>query len=335
MTLQKAFSSFSPPKGRRRIKDRCFLWLLSFCTLLLLKNAPFAVACAKEGLTLCRESVIPSLLPFMVLSELFVSSGLNQALPKPITALLKKVLGMPSGACTALILGFLCGFPVGAGCAVHAYRNGELSKRECERLMLFCNLPSPAFLINVLGIGLWQSSGFGVFLYGTSILLALAVGVISKRGAPKQKSPPLYRKGELFEDQKKAGGVGLLVGAVEAASKSLLTVCAYVSFFSCLIGTLNVFLARIGASEKLQTAVFCLFELSGGVSRATALPDQRLGAALSAFAVGWSGLSVHFQIRGICADADLSFWKFHLSKLAQGVAAALLTALLFPILPFF
>ena len=53
--------------------------MTTFCFLLVLRNADAAVEYMGRGLTLCARTVIPSLFPFMVLSELLVSSGAGEA----------------------------------------------------------------------------------------------------------------------------------------------------------------------------------------------------------------------------------------------------------------
>ena len=313
------------PQKRKRSISKTAVWagMLLFCMLLLLKNAADAVTFAREGLLLCAKSVIPSLFPFMVLSELAISSGISDALPRSVSAPLQKLLGISPVACTALILGLLCGFPVGARCLSSAYKKGLLSKSECERVLLFCNIPSAAYLINTLGETIWNNKGFGILLYVSSLLVALLAGVLCNPDRKKKERSqpteiPLFRTAQ-------PKGALLLTDAVGAASKSMLLVCAYVVFFSTLVGTLNGCLERYGIPDTVGAALFCLFELSGGVWRASMLPHRIQGMILSAFACGWAGLSVHFQIRGVCAECDFSFRKYHLSKLIQGIALALIT----------
>ena len=47
----------------------------AICILLLLFYADSAVAAVRQGLLLCRDTVIPALFPFMVASEILVGCG--------------------------------------------------------------------------------------------------------------------------------------------------------------------------------------------------------------------------------------------------------------------
>lgn len=53
----------------------CFGFFALFCLLLILRNPDTAIEYMTSGLRLCARTVIPSLFPFLVLSELIVSGA--------------------------------------------------------------------------------------------------------------------------------------------------------------------------------------------------------------------------------------------------------------------
>ena len=113
----------------------------------------------------------------------------------------------------------------------------------------------------------------------------------------------------------------------------MLTVCAYVVFFSSLVGCLGAILSDIGADSKITATIFAFFELSGGVSAAKEL-DFSSAAILCAAALGWSGLSVHFQIMTIAAGRNISFKPYFLAKFASSVLCAALFFAAIKLFPF-
>ena len=62
-------------KQRRGRVILSVLAVISF--LLVLCSTDAAIEYMKKGLSLCASSVIPSLFPFMVISEIIVSSGVG------------------------------------------------------------------------------------------------------------------------------------------------------------------------------------------------------------------------------------------------------------------
>ena len=180
---------------RPRLGLFCLAFLLVFSLALLLRRADVARDCMRQGLSICARAVVPSLFPFMVLSELLVASGAGEWFFSPLCRPLGKLLGLSRAGCCAVVLGLLCGFPVGARCAILAYEKGAMQKNECERVIACSSIPSSAFLISTVGTTLWNDTRFGTLLYVTSVLMALFCGfllyVLQKRKEKGSAQAPL------------------------------------------------------------------------------------------------------------------------------------------------
>ncbi len=312
-------------KARRLSRgDFFFGWFCLFCLLLILKNTQIAMEYIHQGLRLCAKTVIPSLFPFMVISEIMVSSGIGATLLRPLSFIFERVFRLPSVGCCAVILGMFCGFPVGARCAINALSTGELTPEEAERVLLFSTNPSSAFLINAVGVSLWGNRAFGVLLYLSVLLSELAVGIVFSHLPRKKGIEQAYAVDSIKQIQKK-GSVGkLFTDAVAASLSAILLVCAYVVFFSALGGTVNLLLEHFRAPALVKAIVFGCLELSGGVSTAAALPGTVMSAMLCAFAAGWCGISVHCQLLSICSGRGIRLRSYLLAKIAQGLLCILL-----------
>lgn len=302
-----------------------------FCLSLLLRNSEIAIEYITTGLRLCARTVIPSLFPFMVLSDWILSAGTGGALSRALTLPLQRLFGLPEAGCYAVLLGMLCGFPVGARCAVSAYDRGELSKEDCERVLTFSNIPSSAFLISAVGVSLWGNRKFGIALYLTVLSVSVGTGICQNLFRKKRTgtAPPVIPSPTAPPHLPAATA---FTASVRAATQSILLVCAYVLFFSALIGTLRHLFTALHLSSRTSAALFSFFELSGGMANA-ALEDTAYAARLSAFGAGWSGLSVHCQVMSVCDGRGLSFRGYFLSKLLSGALCALLFSLLLHLFP--
>ena len=300
----------------------CFGWFSLFCLLLILRNAEIAIEYMNRGLRLCAKTVIPALFPFMVISELIVSGGIGALLLRPISKPLKRLFRLPEEGCCTVVLGMLCGFPVGAKCAVSALKHGTLTPDEAERVLLFSSNPSSAFLINAVGVSLWGNSRFGTRLWLVTLLSQLTVGVLFTHLPSKKDTNRCINVNTLQSTS--LSGVKLFTEAVRSSCFGILLICAYVIFFSALVGTLNIVLEQFGASATLKAILFGVFELSGGMSAAASLSIPIVGALLCAFAAGWSGLSVHCQLLSICDGHGLPLKRYLIAKLLQGALCVLL-----------
>ena len=121
----------------------------------------------------------------------------------------------------------------------------------------------------------------------------------------------------------------MFTASVSGAASGMLTVCAYVIFFSTLSGTLSCLVRVCGGMEPRLFALLCGFlELSGAISDASGLPDGRQALILTAAIAGWSGLSVHCQIAGICAGRHISLRPYITAKAVQAILCGAVMALI-------
>lgn len=293
-----------------------FLILGAF--LLILSSSDIAIEYMKKGLILCATAVIPALFPFMVISELIVSSGVGLRLSRMFAKPMRWLFGVGEAGAAAYLLGLVCGFPIGAKTAVALYDQGSITKRELERLMTFCNNPGSAFVISAVGVALLGNKRIGVALYLSVILSSLAIGVVGKYflGYKKENAP---------QDSlviPRDFNVKVITDAVQSSAISMLTVCAYVVFFSALVGCVGALLSSLDAPPEISACVFGFFELSSGVGEAAMLENRVRSVLLCALFVGWSGLSVAFQIMSVSSGRSISFKPFFIAKAAQGILCA-------------
>ena len=319
---------------RLPLGELCFGWFCLFCLALILKNTQVAMEYIHQGLRLCAKTVIPSLFPFMVVSEILVSSGIGSALLRPLSSILERVFRLPSVGCCAVILGMFCGFPVGARCAVSAHSSGDLTKGEAERVLLFSTNPSSAFLINAVGASLFGNRTFGILLYFSTLLSQFIIGILFSRFSKKEEIDRTDAVDCINHIQKKRPLGRLFTDSVTASLSAIRLVCAYVVFFSALGGTVNLALEHVHAPAFLKTIVFCFLELSGGVSAASALPVTATSALLCAFAAGWCGISVHCQLLSVCSGSGIRLRTYMLAKIMQGLLCILLFGCLLRIFPY-
>ncbi|MBE6586705.1 MAG: hypothetical protein E7645_09375 [Ruminococcaceae bacterium] len=312
------------PKPRPSGGQIFFYIMSTFCLLLILRNSEAAIEYMGRGLTLCAHTVIPSLFPFMVISELLVQSGAGEALGRLLAKPMKFLFGLSGAGCSAVVLGSMCGFPVGASVAVSLLDKNVISKKECEHLLTFSNNPSSGFLITAVGVSLFGSRGLGLILYLVVLGSSFFIGFFLRFFMRNKEKPRGKEEHPHFPSGLHPGGITMFTNAVSHAAGGMMTVCAYVIFFSAMTGALTNLLQNIDGVSHTFYALLCgFFEISGGISAASALVGEtafkELPMILAACMAGWSGVSVHCQIMTLCGGRGLSFKPYIIAKALQGI----------------
>ena len=165
--------------------SRSLTWALplALCAGLLLQPDAAAQA-AKNGLLLCGNLIVPALFPFFILSSLLISTGGAARFGRLLSGVMGIWFHQPGASASALVLGFLGGYPVGAKTVCTLYEEKLCDRTQAEHLLLFCNNAGPAFILGAAGSAVFHSAAIGFLLLAIQIFSALLVGVLFRPARP-------------------------------------------------------------------------------------------------------------------------------------------------------
>ena len=160
------------------IKKYFFTVLFLLFTLTLILFSSTNLSAAQNGLKLWANSVLPTLFPFFIATELLCRTNFVQILGKFLNKFMKPVFNVPGESAIAIIMGIISGYPVGAKVVCNLYDNKICSKSEAERLLAFTNNSGPIFILGSVGVSLLGNVELGKILLISHILSSFIVGFI-------------------------------------------------------------------------------------------------------------------------------------------------------------
>lgn len=281
------------------------LYLLLIVLIMIFSNA--SIEAAQNAVELFAYSIVPSLFPFFVLTNMLLRSGKAALLP-----------------------GFLCGYPTGAIACATLYQQGSISRSKAETFSSFTSNAGPTFVLGAVGVTMCRSVAVGSLLLLTHMAAALTTMLaikLLKKDDPdykvlKSASPPVQQPADkiYFGEQ--------LTNAIVSALKQIAAVGGYILFFAVLIGILKEIGIQNGILFSLLEITTGLKYLISSLPQETFLPALIRILPLAAFLLGFSGLCIHAQIIAILNKGKLRSRFFILGKLMQAVFAGLYTYLL-------
>ena len=162
---------------KKSIIQFIFISLCCLFLFVLLFYSKDCISLASNGLLIWYQNMIPSLFPFMVLSGFMVRSGLSLKIGHWMQPVLGIFFRLPSHMLYAVFMGFLCGFPMGAKIVADMLEKEQITLKEGEYLLAFCNNIGPLYMLGyviplfgyknvwqVLGLMYLVPFGYGVFL---------------------------------------------------------------------------------------------------------------------------------------------------------------------------
>lgn len=276
--------------------------------LLLILDGKTAVSGASEGLQLCIRSVIPSLFPFFVLSNLLTGTLLGQDIS--VFRPLGRLFRIPAGAESLLLTGFLGGYPVGAQCIAASWRSGQLSRQDAERMLAFCNNAGPSFLFGIIAPILSTRTAW--LLWGIHVFSTLFVS-LTIPAAPQRISLKHSQQISITDSLKRA-----LI--------TMSTVCGWVILFRVCIQFLSRWVLWI-LPPNWSVFFIGLLELANGCLSLTQLPEDLSRILLCAAILGLGGICVTMQTLSVTEGLGTHY--YFPGKLMQSAVSVLLICLLF------
>lgn len=298
-------------------------FLLLFALILLYPKQ--SLYYAANGLKLWFDRMVPTLFPFMLLSTVMIRQNLTEGFAGVIYPLAGRLYHMSRNCVYCLLLGFLCGFPMGARTIAEMYERKQLTKREAEFLLAFCNNIGPVYYISfflpVTGLFMENPSMgklllflfgmygipllYGVFVRYTGFLLPKGQFLSKSCRMPKQQQES-FQKSLDYAMQSAIAGITTLGGYMILFNLLNLLPYALFQFFS------------VSGQELFFALINCMLEITGGIMR---LGDSAPLAALLLLPIG--GLSCLAQTRSMIQNTDISMGRHLLHKTVQtGLTAA-------------
>ena len=305
-------------------KKYIFSYMLAMFILFLLTEPAVAAEGARYGLMLWANRLLPSLLPFMILTQLLIRSGYLDAITR------KLHISYPY---FVLFAGTMFGFPMGCKLTTDLYDHGKLSQREASLLFIIANQMSPAFtggyvISQTLQKPEWIPLTY-LILYVPSLCFAMLYLLLNKKQAQKKQ----------FTQTKKSTSelqmnVAVLDAGIMNSFETMLKLGGYVMLFSIITNMCNYFLAAFPA---VCTLIAGLLEVTGAVSAIDDfVRDMRLKYIAVLASVAFGGCSGIAQTASILRAGKgipgCSITAYIRGRLLVASVTAALAALLYPLL---
>jgi len=298
------------------IKKTILTLLISGFMFFILLHAGLAKELASLGLHTWFGQLIPSLLPFMILSGLLIRMHLISFFCKPFRMILRPIFRMNDACIYVLVTGFLCGFPMGAKNIADLYHNGQLDRNEAEFLLAFTNNIGPVYFLSFV-IGNVYPADYRAFGCLCQFLLPLLYGLFLRYGIYRGKIHPDI-SGHTCRPVA-AGERHTLTSLFDALDESItgsLVQIAILGGYMILFNLLMLIPSVCFPDNPYQSFLHSLSELSGGLEALKRSDlDQTVKFLLTHLALSFNGMCCMFQTLHLIKDTDLSGQKYMLHKI--------------------
>ncbi len=302
-----------------------FTALSLYLIFLMLRYPALSLEYASTGLTLWFTKMVPTLLPFMILSGIMIRMNLTERFVGLLHPLLHRIYGTSRNGSYTIIMGFLCGFPMGARIVGELYEQHKLSREESALLLSFCNNIGPIYFLSyvVPTLGIDRPGRPFLLMYGIPLLY----GFLLMRIRPwmTRKVSSCENHPEARSLQARQPGSCSLLAAIDASVMSGLTGIArlggYMVFFNLLT---IVFQPFQHVNTNILNIYRCLLEITSGID----CSGRSINYAILIL-LPFGGFSCIAQTYSMIRQTDLSLRPYVYHKTVQTAVTAACYLLLY------
>lgn len=283
-----------------KLKEPLLYIFLILLIILICLNSEFVSKAFSEGLQIWYTGIVPLLLPFLLLSGLFMSvvsfDGKNK-----------------TGALIILfVCSMLCGYPVGAIVINKLYGNKIISKKFAYAAMPLCNNVSPMFLLGYI-YDFYTSDVMSVpmtllVIYIPQILyftIYLVINLIFKKNVNSNDDFT-----QVFPELAASDDGNLSI--IESSIETITTIGVYIAVFS-VISSVMISLSNGILPVKIAA---CYMEITKGITTLNEIISDTTKKTASIMSVAsFGGVSSLLQSMHILKQTKLSFCAYGFGKL--------------------
>ena len=352
LIIIKNIHKFKPYKNKHSISDYFYIFLilcLVFCIIIFPKQS---IQAATDGLYTWLNVVLPSLLPFLIISDILIGLGVVNFIGTLLRPVMFPVFRVPGEGAFPFVMSIISGYPVGIQLSSQLLAEKKVTPIEAQRIISFSSTSGPLFMIGAVSVGMLKNSSTGPLLALSHYLGAITVGILFR--FYKYRRPLIYRIEKtsirkalesLAQARKKDNrSIGQIMGdAVNKSFNTILMVGGFIIFYSVMIEILSLihvidyisalltFLLPLNNSDIIKGIVSGFIEVTNGCEIISNITSVNLVTKISiiSFIIGWSGLSIHSQAISILDKEKIKINLYIFSKFLHGFFAFLYTSVLY------
>jgi len=317
-------------------KSKIILGVLFLCIIIIVAINPAKYSnVAFKGIEIWAKILVPSLLPFFIITKLFYSTGITNGLTNIFSKTMNKLYKCPKESSYIFFMSILSGYPVGSKLIADSYNNGQLSKNDAIKTASFCSNSGPMFILGSVAIGMFANNIMGIVMLVSHIMGALLNGLLYRKlkyseDKNSQSSELTTSEIDLTKSVNSSISSILLIGGVICFTFVILEIITTSNLFINLISLLTFNLIN----KNLLIAIFSgLGEITKGclLLSSTAL-KTKTATLFCTFIISFGGISTFLQAMSFLKSI-VPAKMFFLQKLTHAICSLVVCFLILLFIP--
>lgn len=266
-------------------------------------------------------SIIPSLFPFFVISDILINYHITNYIPKPIKKTFSYLFGTSDQVTTIFFLSCLSGFPSNARNTRTLYDKKLITESEASHALIFTHFSNPLFILSTVSVLFLHNESFGIPILISHYLGNIILGIITKKNTTTNNIN--YTK----ETNKSQSFSTILINSIKSSIDTLLLI---LGTLTCFLVLSSLLINNLNLNPYNSSIIKGLLEITMGLKSLSLLniPDI-YKIVISTMFISFGGLSVHLQVISQITDTKIKYYPFFIARIFHAIISGIISYILF------
>lgn len=271
-----------------------------------------------ESSNIWLYNLVPSMLPFYVISDLLINYGLIDILAFLFKKIINKLFNVSENASFVIFFSMFTGFPSSAKYLKNLLDLNYISIEDTNKIIRFTHFSNPLFIINVIGNTIIGNKKIGFLILLSHYLSNFIIGFLYR----KEQTQKITTK--RIKNTKSFGSI--LTASFINSFDSLLIVLGSLITFKILT---SIIFHYFGSNFIISS----LLEITQGLFALKYLTlNIELKALIAVAMISFGGFCIHTQVYSILSETKISYKNYFFSRILHVIIATTILTLFFILL---
>lgn len=293
------------------MKKILFLFILTIIIYLLLFNSFEIIESIKFSFSICFNNLFPSLIPFMLLSNILIKYDFINELSSIFNKVMTKIFKINKNCSFAVIMSILSGTPSNAKYLKDLYDNNLITITDIKKCLNFCHFTNPIFILGTIGLTFLNNKKLGLIILISHYLASILLGIFNK------KENIIFIENKIKKEKKTF--INILNNSIINTSNTLLLILGIIT--TCII--ITTIINKTFSINENYKFIYGFIEITQGLKYLSLSNlNIELKTILSCFLISFGGLCIHLQVFSILDNKKIRYIPYLISRIIHSILSS-------------
>lgn len=296
------------------------IYLLTFFIIiyLILSNSYDIIESIRFSFSLCINNLFPSLIPFMLLSNILINYNIIDELSNLLSKAMTRLFKVNKNCSFAFIMSILSGSPSNSKYLKDLYDNKLINEKDIQNCLNFCHFTNPIFILGTIGYTFLNNKKLGLIILVSHYLSAIIIGLFNKNNNIYTLKSNIIKQKQNF--------IKILTDSINSTINTLLLILGIIT--TCIIIT-TIINNTITINDNYKF-IFGFIEITQGLKYLSLSNlSIKLKTIISSIIISFGGLCIHAQVFSILENKKIRYLPYLISRIIHALLSIIITAILF------